>query len=138
MTKTCSKCRVEKPLTDFYVRSGSKGRLPYSECKECCKARSRVRESDTAVKFDRLIQKAVRLYGEEALPVIERKIAGDPCDICGEAKLPQNMVIDHNHETGEVRGLLCSNCNFAIGLLQEDTAIAEQLIKYLRYYQEGR
>jgi hypothetical protein len=44
---------------------------------------------------------------------------GGCCLIC---KLPGKLVVDHDHENGEVRGLLCNPCNTALGLLKEDTA----------------
>jgi hypothetical protein len=40
------------------------------------------------------------------------------CAIC--ELITTRLVIDHDHNTGEVRGLLCTNCNFAIGNLQDD------------------
>ena len=60
------------------------------------------------------------------------------CAICGckeyekrwiSSKLP--FAIDHNHETNEVRGLLCDNCNVMIGHAHENTIILENAIKYL-------
>ena len=50
------------------------------------------------------------------------------CAICfqpetavhAKAKRVQNLAVDHNHENGKVRGLLCSTCNTALGLLKED------------------
>lgn len=41
------------------------------------------------------------------------------------------LAVDHNHSTGKIRGLLCSGCNQAIGLLCEDTSILANAIKYL-------
>jgi len=53
------------------------------------------------------------------------------CAICEETTPGQNLHIDHNHETGEVRGLLCSQCNMFIGLAKEDKNILSRAIKYL-------
>ena len=44
--------------------------------------------------------------------------------------------VDHDHETGEVRGILCNCCNKVIGYAYEDTAILESAIKYLKSYEK--
>lgn len=52
---------------------------------------------------------------------------GWACFICTS---DDKLVIDHCHETGKVRALLCSNCNTALGLLKEDPTIIERLMHY--------
>lgn len=41
------------------------------------------------------------------------------------------LVVDHDHETGDVRGLLCHNCNRALGLLQDSTKVVGSALSYL-------
>jgi hypothetical protein len=55
------------------------------------------------------------------------------CAICGiaEKELKKKLHIDHNHTTGRIRGLLCSNCNIAIGLLKDDIVRLSKAIEYL-------
>jgi len=55
------------------------------------------------------------------------------CAICkiSKVKLNRDLDVDHCHRTNKVRGLLCSNCNRAIGLLKEDIKIVKELLKYL-------
>lgn len=43
----------------------------------------------------------------------------------------QPLVVDHNHRTGEVRSLLCHDCNVAIGFIEENPAIALAMVSYL-------
>jgi len=55
------------------------------------------------------------------------------CDACG-ATDPGTAVgwhLDHNHETGAVRGLLCHGCNLALGLLKDDPERLSALLSYL-------
>lgn len=55
------------------------------------------------------------------------------CAICGihENDNKKSLAIDHNHETGEIRGLLCTTCNTGIGLLKDDIKLVEKALKYL-------
>lgn len=58
---------------------------------------------------------------------------GGCCAICNTSEPSgYNWHVDHNHETGEVRGLLCSKCNQGIGLFDESTVNLESAIDYLR------
>ena len=51
---------------------------------------------------------------------------------CATCVRPLRMVhTDHNHETGEFRGLLCPSCNRAIGLLRDDPVVALAVSQYL-------
>ena len=53
------------------------------------------------------------------------------CLICLERFDDLDFVVDHDHATGKVRGLLCTNCNVAIGHLRDDPAIAIRAAEYL-------
>ena len=55
------------------------------------------------------------------------------CAICSisEAELNKKMHIDHNHTTGEVRGLLCHHCNTGIGLFKENILVMKKAMEYL-------
>jgi hypothetical protein len=58
------------------------------------------------------------------------------CAIClsTHSKRPKmpNLVVDHDHETGRVRGLLCAPCNAALGMLSESPVVLMNAIDYLR------
>lgn len=47
---------------------------------------------------------------------------------------PKPLSVDHNHETGEIRGLLCSNCNYVVGHCKENRNVLLEAIKYLDKY----
>jgi hypothetical protein len=55
------------------------------------------------------------------------------CGICGrhQSEFDQALHVDHNHTSGKVRGLLCSDCNVGIGIFKDDAAILTQAAKYL-------
>ena len=53
------------------------------------------------------------------------------CAICGDEIDLEDCRIDHDHESGEVRGLLCTSCNTGIGLLKESPDILQSAIEYL-------
>jgi hypothetical protein len=61
------------------------------------------------------------------------------CEICGEPEpcKTKNLSVDHNHSTGEVRGLLCTNCNSAIGRLKEDPTLFQRSLEYLEKYKKS-
>ena len=58
------------------------------------------------------------------------------CGICGTHQLEFKDVLnlDHNHDTGDVRELLCNDCNWAIGHAKESTQRLKKMIKYLEKY----
>jgi hypothetical protein len=60
---------------------------------------------------------------------------GGGCAICGRAAHNGNdtrkLHVDHDHETGRVRGILCANCNRILGLAGDDTGILRKAADYL-------
>lgn len=61
------------------------------------------------------------------------------CAICKQPELSldhrtkqvRNLAVDHNHDTGQVRGLLCKRCNTAIGLFEDNVDLLAKAISYL-------
>ena len=69
---------------------------------------------DTSLK-ERSLWSKYKIYVEEYDETMKQ-----PCEICGaEAK-----HLDHNHETGQVRGALCAKCNIAVGVFEDENAAA--------------
>lgn len=56
------------------------------------------------------------------------------CEICG--KKSKNIFIDHEHESGKMRGALCANCNSGLGHFMEDADLLLAAIKYLEERQD--
>lgn len=60
------------------------------------------------------------------------------CAICRRVPANKNgFYIDHCHDTGKVRGLLCHHCNALIGMAGDSTATLQNAIAYLQYHGEG-
>lgn len=61
-------------------------------------------------------------------------LQGRCCKICKqhESGFKKSLAVDHDHKTGKVRGLLCSNCNTALGLLKENLDLFENAVRYLK------
>lgn len=61
---------------------------------------------------------------------------GNRCKICGvhQSELDRALCVDHNHETGEVRGLLCKRCNSALGYFNESSELLIRAAEYLGGY----
>lgn len=113
-------------------------------CKECettfqPKAPSHLTCSQSCA--DRLLQSRYlqRTYGI-TLELYERMLEeqGHVCKLCmGEGFTMAThhkvkLVVDHCHATGKVRGLLCHNCNRALGLMKDSTETLERAIEYLK------
>ena len=60
------------------------------------------------------------------------------CSLCGLGKdlFKRQLSVDHDHETGEVRGLLCDACNGGIGRLKDSVIMLKKAIAYLEKYEE--
>jgi len=86
----------------------------------------------TEEKILRNRKQQVSLYGltlEDYDAMMERQ--NGVCAICS-TRTKGNLHIDHNHQTNEVRGLLCGKCNRAIGLLNDDVSLFTKAITYLK------
>jgi hypothetical protein len=75
------------------------------------------------------IKKEYGLEESDVALMLEKQ--GCHCLICG-TNIHAGYHIDHCHSTGKVRGLLCSKCNQAIGLLKEDEELFSKAANYIR------
>lgn len=80
----------------------------------------------------------MKSYGLKYEEVKElREEQGHLCAICGEEGFMMNkrvksaLNVDHDHKTGEVRGMLCHNCNRALGLFRDSVERLKSAIAYL-------
>lgn len=61
-----------------------------------------------------------------------KEIQDSKCFICSLSE--KLLYADHNHTTGKIRGLLCRECNFSLGLLQESKERLQKAISYLEKF----
>jgi hypothetical protein len=60
------------------------------------------------------------------------QLQGGVCAICKSASKRRRLDVDHDHQTGKVRGLLCEMCNKAIGGLGDSVERVESALMYLK------
>lgn len=99
-------------------------------------ARQSNKRNRTAKKNGRLrLEFGITL--EDYNRILEKQ--GGGCAICGATrtgvkepgKAEHSLYVDHNHETGEVRGILCSRCNFGLGQFQDNPELLMKAVDYL-------
>ena len=128
-TKQCSKCREIKNLSEFY-KDSTKFDGIYPSCKVCVLARQSWKNVTTQQSRKWSLNKRYGITIEEYDALLESQNFG--CAIC---KMPcptgKRLAVDHDHHTGEIRGLLCYRCNkVLVGIHTTDTV--KQLTKYFR------
>jgi hypothetical protein len=142
--KTCTKCTQEKTLENFYTRSSGVLR---NDCIDCIlkrnkeyylnnknqitetnkrwtqKNKNKIRDTKLRNKFGITLEEKNQLFDAQ----------GKCCAICKATKnnKKRDWDVDHCHKTGVVRGLLCSNCNRALGLFQDDPMVLWNAHQYL-------
>ncbi len=115
---TCTRCKAEKPATaEFFPPHNKKRNGLDSWCRTC---RSEYRNANCRGKFRDVIS-------DEALADIKATIT--ECIICG---VEESLVVDHDHKTGRVRGMLCNHCNRGLGHFRDDPELLEFAAQYLR------
>jgi len=132
--RECSICGTFKPWSDFHRRRDiSTGRM--SACKVCIKRKSRndkeqgrIRNAELKRKYNIGLNEYLEMFNEQ----------DGKCLICGANEstvrgesTTLSLSVDHNHDTGKIRGLLCQKCNSLIGMAKDDVGILARAIRYL-------
>jgi len=138
----CHRCGAFKAPEEFYPHSGIARGYQYW-CKDCCAVRRREGAGipqDPKLTRKYALKAAYGITPEEYDAMYERQEGR--CAICGDPKDSWQpgmgvkgrfrfLVVDHDHRTGRVRGLLCTHCNIGIGQFREDPAIMRAAIPYV-------
>lgn len=89
-------------------------------------------------KEEKKVQNRKRLYGLTQDQHKELLIKQNSnCAICGvnQSLLKRELCVDHDHQTGKVRGLLCTLCNTGLGCFRDDILLIKKVPKYLEPYE---
>lgn len=135
MVKECRDCLASLEETCFYKHSGNL-------CKKCaCKRTIKYAKENKNKIYPKLKGYALkRRYGIselEYLDLVQKQ--NNLCAICGcletsldkRLQLPKALAVDHCHQTGKIRGLLCSFCNTGLGQFKDNPDLLKKAIEYL-------
>lgn len=147
--KTCNKCAVEKPLSQFYKGKGCKDGHR-GDCKECTKKASTKYVQDN---FNEVARYKKAWYDSRASTVVDKNrfaqlgvtaeeyaARGEAqkglCAICGKVcSTGRRLAQDHCHVTGKIRDLLCHSCNTSLGGFKDSIEVLQKAIDYLRKHE---
>jgi len=136
--KVCPVCKESKTSENFYASKRTKDKLD-TRCKECADAYKEQWVAKDPLK-NKSVSENARLLKRYGITLEEyNKLSEEQnhcCKICGKTASQGRarskfLSVDHCHETGEVRGLLCQKCNTGIGLLGDNYKSLEKALQYL-------
>src|SRR3990167_2167039 len=132
------KNRATRKLLGLCIRCSRQALSGMSHCAHCLqKERERPTRPQNKATYRNWYY--LRRYGL-SLAEYERlfQAQGGKCAVC-QTKTARTtrgrtdvLHVDHNHGSGQIRGLLCLRCNRAVGLLRDSAAVAQQLVNYLK------
>jgi len=137
--KTCTMCRVKKPTSNYRSRGGKMRHLLKSRCNQCLHKANKTwvennpirvrgyRDRDPWTLFRRCSRR--NITPEQFISVYEKQKRC--CAICRKEIEIGNSAIDHNHKTGEFRGVLCKQCNRGLGMFLDSPFVLKNALEYL-------
>ena len=129
--RRCTKCGIEKPLSEFYKDKQKKDGLR-PDCKVCNTTQcvNRAKANRESRNWNSLKHKT-GLTKASYKNILDKQKG--KCAICGKtiSENGRNLSVDHCHNTNIIRGLLCTKCNFGIGYFDDRKDLLEKAIHYL-------
>ena len=154
-TKQCLACLQEKTEGNFHrsnnSRAADKLSLLCIECSAALPEREKVRiqtaewrrnnpERSRSNQQNPHFQKTYGIGLEEYEARLTQQ--NGVCAICKKPSATRHqsgqlrwLSVDHNHATGQVRGLLCNSCNHGLGAFKDEISLLEAAIEYLKKHQ---
>lgn len=140
--KCCSMCKKDKDISLFRKRGGKQKHLYKSRCNSCLYSEHKkwVENNEDKVKEYRekdswtLVKRCSRrgISPEELIDRYQQQ--EECCAICKEHIELSDSAIDHNHLTEEFRGVLCKQCNRALGMFKDSPKILSNALEYLEAF----
>ena len=137
--KICRGCRKPKPLIEFY-RTTDNSTGFRARCKSCTTKQNKAWRKVNPKKHRAIVRRAnhrnnlSKRFGitEAQFDELWSRCDGR-CAICGDAESrDRRLSLDHDHETGELRGFLCSRCNLILGQVKDSPELLERAVVYLK------
>ena len=131
--KTCNRCNKTKTYENFRPRKSAKDGYR-NQCRVCIEEMRKERRADPLRSLNERESNLQRLYGIGIEEYNEMFSAQEgQCKICQRHQddFHKTLGVDHCHDTGKIRGLLCDSCNRGIGLLGDSPDLLNRAIQYL-------
>lgn len=149
----CNKCGEIKHISNFRIHTGNnkprkqckrcyqdvQNKSPYQQDKEKKAKRHKIwreerggklkkKDKDLQYKFGITLEDYNRMKSEQ----------NDRCYLCDkhQSQVKLQFAVDHCHETGVVRKLLCSNCNTGLGQFKDNIEVLTKAIEYLKSFKQ--
>lgn len=133
--KTCTRCKEEQPTSGFGIKERAKDGFNWW-CKKCEKEYRDQYTIDNPDYFkNRHLKQRYGISLEDKAQML--LMQGGKCAICGTNKPGGNGAwhTDHNHETRDIRGLLCHICNITVGNIENGWDVeVPSITRYLDLY----
>ena len=123
--KWCPDCDAVKPLVAFPRTHASRSGV-YTYCKPCHNIRGKAAKDKVGGSRTYHLKRRYGITAEEAEEMLVAQ--GGLCAICRTAPAAH---VDHDHDTGEVRELLCFNCNGGLGQFKDDPEVLRAAADYV-------
>lgn len=152
--KVCRTCEIQKPVGEFHKARRNADGLD-SHCRQCCAVRTRRWREDNAVRHKKQVRgwqianpervernsqrHRMAKYGmtpDEYQELLDTQ--GAVCAICNKQEDAERkdgsrraLAVDHCHEVGTIRGLLCASCNIGLGCFKDSPDLLRSAAQYV-------
>jgi len=136
--KKCTKCQPEKPFAEFSKDKTKKDGLQHM-CKKCTKIVKKKyydENKEYFVEYDLQNKYGLSIEQKNSMALKQN----NECYLCHITleehfeRYNKSFAVDHDHITGQIRKLLCSSCNTAIGSMKDDSSLLRRAADYIDHF----